>query len=61
MYNCSENKLFFGKGRPNQFEGKEIKFYPDNKEEEVLRAKHIYLGQVEGYKFNKNGFYLDKN
>jgi hypothetical protein len=33
MYNCSENKLFFGKGRPNQFEGKEIKFYSDNKEE----------------------------
>ncbi len=59
LYNWSDNKLFFGKGEPLNFEGKEIKFYSENREE--LKVKYIYVGHTKNLKFCRNGFYYDKN
>lgn len=59
MYNWLDNKLLFGRGRPSAFEGKEIKFYSENRED--LIAKYVYVGSVEKFKFCRNGFYIDKN
>jgi hypothetical protein len=55
-YNWHENRLSFGRGRPGHFEGKEIRFTED-----PGHARHIYVGQVEGHRFVRNGYYLDKN
>lgn len=59
LYNWNDNKLMFGKGRPNDFSGKEIKFHSEDRE--YIAAKYIFVGHLEKFKFHKNGFFVDKN
>ena len=59
IYNWLDQKLSFGKGKLNSFDGKVIKFI--NLPGKPNIAKEIYIGLIENNKFEKNGFYLDKN
>lgn len=43
LYNWNDNKITFGKGTPQNYEGKEIRFVNDS---EVLKVRKLFIGHV---------------
>lgn len=59
--------MIFGKGKPQNFDGKEIR-YKVSPSLETLKSENnldivrsIYIGLVQNGKYTKHGFYIDKS